>query len=319
MKKLQILVLLFSIFIVLDSYSQRIEVLDFESTNDNIEIDTSNKSNIWQIGHPSKQFFDSAYSGVNAIVTDTFNPYPVNCNSKFILKIDSSHLNFPNVSIAFWHKFDTDSLKDFGIIYYSFDDTLNWKYLRDTTYNEQNHVLYNEPIHGFWWRSLPNLTGESLGWIYSEYVWLWFAPAKSTNIKTTTILKSTSSEWPFIPKKIYIKFQFISDSIKDNKSGWMIDNIRIHDYVWSNTTNINTDYKIIIYPNPTDEKLNIRLPDNLAIEKYIVYDIKGNELLEKKITNKFFELDVSNFNRGQYLVSFFNENVLISTRRFILH
>ena len=47
------------------------ENIYFETTDSLLKIDTNLIGNIWQIGTPSKTFFDSAYSVPNAIVTDT--------------------------------------------------------------------------------------------------------------------------------------------------------------------------------------------------------------------------------------------------------
>ena len=78
------------IFIYVNSYSQypgdttNWDTIKFESAYEYLNIDTSNQ-NIWQIGRPSKIFFDSAYSKEKAIVTDSINFYPVNNCSYFNL------------------------------------------------------------------------------------------------------------------------------------------------------------------------------------------------------------------------------------------
>lgn len=63
------------------------EFFRFDSSNIYLQIDTTSSNNIWQVGQPSKTFFDSAYSPVNAIVTDTINSYPVNNHSAFDIYI----------------------------------------------------------------------------------------------------------------------------------------------------------------------------------------------------------------------------------------
>ncbi len=78
---------------------------------------SSDSNNIWQLGKPNKVFFDSAYSGTNAIITDTINSYSVTNHSYFDIKIPSnSWFQLGNRIISFKHKFDTDSLKDGGYI-----------------------------------------------------------------------------------------------------------------------------------------------------------------------------------------------------------
>lgn len=43
--------------------------------------------NCWQIGHPQKTIFNTAYSPVNVMITDTVNAYPANDTSSLLLLI----------------------------------------------------------------------------------------------------------------------------------------------------------------------------------------------------------------------------------------
>ena len=75
------------VLILLPALAQ-IDTTNFEGSLVQIEIDTSNAGNIWQIGQPDKAIFDSAFSAPNAIVTDTVNYYPINDSSSFILMFE---------------------------------------------------------------------------------------------------------------------------------------------------------------------------------------------------------------------------------------
>jgi len=180
----------------------------------------SNSSNIWQIGAPQKVFFNSAYLGNNAIITDTLNPYPALNYSYFDLYIGNFNYNtywYPySTLIDFRHKFDTDSLLDGGYITVSWDKGLTWENVIYNTIPWQNGIinvnqnLYSDQDtlfngeHGF--------SGRSDGWIHSSFGW-----------EGITVKKSME----FPPDTAIVRFNFISDNNNTSREGWMIDQIRL--------------------------------------------------------------------------------------------
>ena len=62
--------------------------------------------------------------------------------------------------------------------------------------------------------------------------------------------------------------------------------------------NVENEPKIIIYPNPFNETINITLQNNQILNKSILYDLLGKEILS---TNKN-ELDVKELKPGVYLI-----------------
>ncbi len=87
MKRLIFILSLLLIFI--SSYSQDYVSygINFDDPSElfRLEIDSLNGNNIWQIGKPRKTIFNSAFSPLNAIVTDTSDFYPINNYSSFTL------------------------------------------------------------------------------------------------------------------------------------------------------------------------------------------------------------------------------------------
>ncbi|MGI8893309.1 MAG: hypothetical protein ACR2GN_07585 [Bacteroidia bacterium] len=92
-----------------------------------IEIDT-NSSNIWQIGAPQKNIFDSAATAPNVIVTDTINYYPVNNSSSFQFSI-VPWVPWGILAIQWKQKLDFDAGLDGGIIEFSVDSGTTWQML----------------------------------------------------------------------------------------------------------------------------------------------------------------------------------------------
>lgn len=76
--------------------------------------------------------------------------------------------------------------------------------------------------------------------------------------------------------------------------------------VLSNSTVVKND--IFIYPNPTNDFLNINSP-NSFVNKYEIYDIQGRIVQEATtFEENFLQIDLKLFNSGVYLIKLFSEN-----------
>ena len=69
--------------------------------------------------------------------------------------------------------------------------------------------------------------------------------------------------------------------------------------------NFNND-KVAFYPNPTSSIVNIKNKSN--IKSVVLYDTLGRILLNKEINQSNFVLDISNQNKGVYLLKVVTEN-----------
>ena len=56
------------------------------------------------------------------------------------------------------------------------------------------------------------------------------------------------------------------------------------------------------YPNPVNDFLNLDISHLNEVITLSVYDIKGQLVLNKQITNSYSRLDVRGFKRGSYLM-----------------
>jgi len=78
----------------------------------------------------------------------------------------------------------------------------------------------------------------------------------------------------------------------------------------------NIDYKddasISIYPNPVQNILNVNASKEVL--KIEVFNILGQKMLSKENSST---VDISNLNKGVYITKIFQENDVISTKRFI--
>ena len=74
--------------------------------------------------------------------------------------------------------------------------------------------------------------------------------------------------------------------------------------------------EINIYPNPVTEKLNIDVPLEFIDGNLVLFNMLGQELHKKNISNKLTEINLSNFENGSYLI-FLKKDTLLKKNRII--
>jgi hypothetical protein len=305
MKKLILLLVIFKITTSL--FSQNYDTITFEKQYNYFVLDTSSQ-NLWQIGGPHKHFFDNAYSGINAIVTDTSLDYPIKNHSFFDIKIGAFNFEntYPyNIFIELKHKYDTDTLRDGGYITVSYDNGKTWmNIIKDTvyegvnpswgSYDNSNGNLYSEKNTLF--NGEYGFSGHSSGWVSTWFSWHYIA------VKSAKVISDT----------MVIRFNFISDSIQSNKEGWMIDNIRFYsgDIGGGIETNNSTQFKI--YPNPMHLTTTIELNGIHDKTQLDLFDIDGKLVDQRNYSYKqIINLNKDNLKSGLYLLKISTDGKLI--------
>ncbi|MFA5195647.1 MAG: T9SS type A sorting domain-containing protein [Bacteroidales bacterium] len=322
MKKVIFFLILFGNFLLTFSQTQsklnfcdttQCPTITFDSVCNYIHIDTSSQ-NLWQIGHPQKIFFDSAYSNPLAIVTDTVNNYPINNHSYFDLYIGDFNFDsgyYGDMFIGFWHKFGTDTLKDGCYITVSWDKGLTWiNVINDSIYQgdgtpgdgffcpsniySSDDVLFNGE-NGF--------SGHSNGWIHTIMQW-YIMPCKKT----------------FPPDTMIIRFNFISDSINNSKEGWMIDNISLCSYdLGDGISDINfKGNSISIYPNPFSTQSILHSDNPLKSAILTVYNVYGQAVKTiENINGQSVTISRDYLQKGIYFLQLIQEKKIIATEKLI--
>ncbi|MFA5514052.1 MAG: T9SS type A sorting domain-containing protein [Sphaerochaetaceae bacterium] len=285
------------------------ETITFENIYPYIELDTS-AQNLWQIGVPSKAFFDSAYSAKNAIVTDTINPYSTNNHSYFDLLIGNFNYtdHYPwNIFVGIKHKYDTDSLKDGGFITISYDNRNTWmNIINDTVYEPsagvENENFYRDTDtlfngeHGF--------SGNSKDWQSTWFAW------HEIRIKSRESIGDT----------IVLRFNFISDSIQENKDGWMIDDITLYAIdLGSSIQEHGNKLPFNVSPNPANSLLSVILQSNYSNIKLELFNLRGQIIDQKEFAHtNSFEYNVKQIQPGIYLIKISNEDNSSGIKRLII-
>ena len=244
-------------------------------------VDTiSNHENIWQIGSPEKNSFDEAYSAPNAICTDLVNPYPVNDTSTFTITNIAAGGFENNYFVILEGKYmiDSDSLNDFGLIEFSPDKGHTWiDLINDTIYLHKG--CYE------WWTDRPSFTGKTNGW-------------KDFGVQLAGFGDEFNLHWP---DTVIYRFTFISDSIQTNRSGWILDDLHFEDWWESIIDNRNNSFNSEVYPNPAENFVTIKFPNeerkNINI---VVFDKRGALIKLINTNSEFIEIDLSSFKPGTY-------------------
>lgn len=256
-------------------------------------IDTINyPENIWEIGHPNKTIFDSAFSTPNAICTDLDGSYPVNDTSVFTIKnIAGEGFEKSHTAVLYAkYKIDSDTLADYGKIEFSPDNGNTWvDLLNDTLYFEMGY---------YWWSEKPTFTGKSNGW--REFA-VWLAGFGSL---------FDIGNWNNSDTVIY-RFTFISDSLQTNKDGWILDDIQFEDWSESIDNKGLDSFESIVYPNPAIYSATIEFP-NKEGECYeiSIYNSVGRRVLRFSTESDKVIINVNDFQQGIYFYRIQNKDLM---------
>ncbi len=281
--------------------------ITFESNGQLIEIDTSQPFNVWQIGTPNKSYMDSAYSTPFAIISDTLNTYPINNFSSFQVKI------IPNLfgwlwgtgSIRFMHKYDFELNKDGGFIEVKYDADTNWTNIILDTIPEifvygSNFYSKSDTIT----ENIPAFTGNSNGWVLSQIDWAWCMMVKS-----------------YFHDSLTIRFSCKSDSIETNQEGWLIDDIEIVLYECTGSIdNFNSKFNISkVIPNPVVNTSQLQfINQHNTLTKVDIYNIAGKKVRSIETTFNHIDIKGQYYNQGTYIYHIIQDNVNLSTGKFII-
>ena len=249
-------------------------------------IDTSVQNNIWQIGIPQKSIFNSAYSLPRAILTDTINYYPNNCNFSFFIG-GGYYSDAIFAVLEFKYKIDCDTINDYGKVEGSIDAGVTFNNLLPflSVYDSNdNQINITDDTIVF--------TGKSNGWYTAKYL----LPVV-----------------PSINDSIIFKYSFHSDSIQNNRDGWIIDNVN-WGLVLEAIENKNSLFKI--FPNPTDRSLNIITQEK--IDKIIIENIAGQLVREIKKPRVPISINIEDLPSGIIFMKFYSlDNNLICVEKIL--
>ena len=295
-------------FCTFSSYGQRMsdypyyDYFEKVSISDtfNVVIDTSYKSNIWQIGKPSKTLFNKAATLPNALVTDTLNTYPKNNKSTF--SFNNNHIRgWEGITAIQWkQKLDMEHQRDGGVVEFTLDGGSTWE-----------NVYNNPKVYKYYGFDSANIDTIKLDYAFSgtdttwRDIWLCFDNSYLYNFLT----------------QVEFRFTFKSDSNETHQEGWMIDNMIEH------TTNLHTavpkseqkEEYLRVYPTPTCGRLNIeaqRLDQYHVIESMQLMDATGKVIENFGLCPIRYYINMEKYSTGVYYLQV-NTNLKSETFKVI--
>lgn len=231
--------------------------------------------NIWQQGRTTKFGAASVRDSSCAVMTDSLNSYPVNNYSTVTMMLNPPVYNY-NVYFKFWHRFDTDSLHDGCWLELTMDSGLNWYPVNHPALIPnffQNGMttcnLYNNNLSQNTMDTLSNgqlgWSGNSLGWRYTALVLNFAMPIKPHR---NGLING-------------VRFVFKSDSIQQNKAGWMIDDIEIGNvYTCGGLQDLTAYPSLPVYPNPSrDGRFFFSYPQQSVHSDITIYSLQGQKII----------------------------------------
>ena len=273
-------------------------------------------NNIWQKGKTLKFGTANTRDTSCAIFTDSSNPYPINNYSAFHFMLPKNYGQWGatqqwNYYLKFWHKFDTDSLLDGCWLEFSDDSGMTWHKVDSLNMGFPNNYFQNGwNACNLYTNNITSVTpafvdtlldgtkawsGNSYGWRYTS-LWINMAfpikPGRGNGLNA-------------------IRFVFQSDSINNNKQGWIIDDFAIGWVeTWSAVNDFSLYNKLPVYPNPSSNGLfNISFPSNFVKGNLQVFNINGQKIKDETL-NK--EIDLKNQPNGLYYYKAFFDNNMYS-------
>lgn len=293
------------------------DTINFEEETILIQIDTSS-ANLWQIGVPSKPVFDSAFSPVNALITDTINSYPTSNYSYFdMVFVAENHPYFltEQLHFGFAHKYDTDSLKDGGFITISIDNGENFydvfDYELDSYFipaGDNSVNLYTESDTLF--NGEPGFSGSSDGWVNTMMGW-------STMYLSTNDFGRPKGGWEM--DTVIVRFNFISDSISEAKDGWMIDNFYIFEVDVLSTVVNGSRAQFKIFPNPATEVIIAETERDYQSLEMKVRTITGSNAIQNAYgKGNRVEMENLSLDSGIYLLTVYGDGEYLGTAKCVM-
>ncbi|QLH48079.1 MAG: T9SS type A sorting domain-containing protein [Bacteroidota bacterium] len=184
------------------------------------------------------------------MITDSLNPYPVSNYSAFAIHLPQNiGLNWGNYNyyFRFWHRFETDSLKDGCWLEFSSDtghtwfrtDTISWGWPLNSFSNGWTACnLYNNDLTS---TSMDTLLDGRMAWSIQWRVAIYCL------VVEYGYAGKTRKKWSHKCRAVCFK----SDTLPESKSGWTIQELKFGYVNVSGIDELQSANQLPVYPNPS--------------------------------------------------------------------
>ena len=95
-----------------------------------------------------------------------------------------------------------------------------------------------------------------------------------------------------------------------------IDYVRVYQESELAVTDVKSYDKVLLFPNPVMDTLNIKVPSSLIGANTTIYSLLGQELLSFKQNDTLINIDLSQYKNGIYIIKFETDNSSASYKVF---
>ncbi len=228
---------------------------------------------------------------------------------------------YTNIAIAEWGtSWDSATISD--LVSVPGDDIKKINFVDFLAVQFANYENATSMTHfhmDYWIPAGTDLTGKVINPKFSNHA----AQAGETNALLLTHLPTTSGSWVSIdaalstlspqgPGVAFARQNLLQFLIASNIGTVYVDNIYLH----KNTTSLSTDSfaisKVKLYPNPTSNVLNIESVG--TIQNIAIFNVLGQEVMNKLTNQTLVSLDVSGLNAGVYVIKTAIDGTVSSTK-----
>ena len=89
--------------------------------------------------------------------------------------------------------------------------------------------------------------------------------------------------------------------------------------IFLSVPDINTNYKVILFPNPATNLVNLQIEESKLSEKLMFYvvNISGQQIAAGNIKNVVSQINLEDWSAGTYLLHIQSQNILVKTFKII--
>ena len=296
------------------------DIVNFNDPNNVVQLLADSTTGDWQIGEPQKDFFGSAYSQPNAIMTDTVQPFTADIRSSFILKFSNSDTLNDEVhysgTICFYHKLESEAGVDFAQVAVSTDQGNFWSdFTTDmggwNVTQGNGTIEYSSDFYNNWHfdgnDSLYGFTGVIDEYRHTCMNICWISPVISGGLRS------------YPPDSIWVKFSFLAGPNAAQNAGWIIDDVT-YDYYDCGTGLNELDLPPLkVYPQPASERLQFYKPENTSSQAHLhIFNAVGQIVKVIPYENEELSIDVQNWSSGLYTYILYDKEGPVNIGKIIV-
>ncbi len=281
--------------------------MTFDTPGEPLHLDSVYPAGCWQVGHPNKDVFTSAWSEPNALVTDTVLPHAdsTTCYAQFTMVVDAPDILGKEIRFQYWS--DMDSLQSFGWIEKQNSITYDWNTL---PFSDAYYVYFNNS-NELATDSGSFFTGRTNGWrtadVFLECLGVFHDDDQDRGGGWSDTMR--------------LRFAFRGAPNSAGFDGWMIDNVVAVPLMCSGSVNEGAINAIDLFPNPADlsVQLSTTVPEGFVGSVEIIRPDGAVAQVQQVNGLRSMVIDTRDLSNGLYLVRQTSDRDQVFSKLIVQH